>query len=312
MCKPKYPNEKSLSLCYEAILPGLGIRNYTISLIFIILQLTATYIYITPNIIDYSKKLYITLSLLYLLNFIIRFLKTSKVNNRAKEIALSIFLPGLDLLFYRSKVTGIFIMTIFLFSSYINSLLPMFLSIIYLLFYKKVSEFKNLTITLIMFFLFIDIPIAYFETIKNKDTIITTGSMEPTLKVGQRYFMRYTDNIKTGDVGIFINSNVYFTAFTKRIVAMEGDRIKLKNNTLYINDTKVDNIKYTPRGSLIDNKTIIVPKGKVYVLGDNTDNSYDSRDFGVIDKKYLSGKIIKGLGSKNIWIDKWDINSLTK
>ena len=70
------------------------------------------------------------------------------------------------------------------------------------------------------------------------------------------------------------------------------------------------NIGYnTFKGNLMEKKEIIVSKNKVYVLGDNTANSYESREFGMIDKKYLYGKIVKGLGSKNVLKDTWKKNN---
>ncbi len=50
-------------------------------------------------------------------------------------------------------------------------------------------------------------------------------------------------------------------------------------------------------------------KNKVYVLGDNTEKSYDSREFGMIDKKYIYGKVIKKTGSAGDLTDRWRVNN---
>jgi len=111
--------------------------------------------------------------------------------------------------------------------------------------------------------------------------------------------------------------------FVKRCIAVEGDTVEIINKILYVNKKKV-NEPYTyyqdnriispPPGVSYDNKTyqkrwmhaelydlygiyvrdnfgpIVVPKDYIFAMGDNRDNSMDSRFWGPLHKKYLKGK----------------------
>ena len=73
----------------------------------------------------------------------------------------------------------------------------------------------------------------------------------------------------------------------KRVIGLPGETVKYQNNQLYINGKKVKN-KYGIGKT--EDFTIKVPKGKYFVLGDNRENSMDSRYFGSFKKKDILGK----------------------
>jgi len=73
----------------------------------------------------------------------------------------------------------------------------------------------------------------------------------------------------------------------KRVIGLPGETIEYKDNKLYINDKKVkDTYGY---GTTYDIEKIKVPKDTYYVLGDNRNDSIDSRIIGVVDKKDILG-----------------------
>ena len=84
-------------------------------------------------------------------------------------------------------------------------------------------------------------------------------------------------------------------SYVKRIVAMEGDFVQINNGILYVNGEKV-NEDYLPEGTTIPSgsyyNNITVPENCVYVMGDNREESFDSRRFGCIPIERIEGKIL--------------------
>lgn len=90
-------------------------------------------------------------------------------------------------------------------------------------------------------------------------------------------------------------------SFIKRVIALPGEHVAIKNGKVYINDeelkedyleedVKTDIKAYTGKEyAFID---LIVPENTVFVLGDNRDKSTDSRAFGCIPVNKIEGKVI--------------------
>lgn len=146
-----------------------------------------------------------------------------------------------------------------------------------------------------------------------------TGSMEDTLLVGDRVlvsrFPRPT--AKLGDMVVFTYPVNRKQTFTKRIVGMPGDRIRIRNKVLYRNGVPVsepyavhklgyldsyrDNFPSEPNTPLyppaqemlshnVVNGEVVVPAGKYFVMGDNRDQSLDSRYWGFVGEGDFIGK----------------------
>lgn len=91
--------------------------------------------------------------------------------------------------------------------------------------------------------------------------------------------------------------------FIKRVLAVAGDTIQIKHGKLWVNKTLVGENYVLPENSKSDysryTKLITVPKGHVFVLGDNRDNSRDSRLFGSITVDNVIAKASSILYGKN-------------
>ena len=82
----------------------------------------------------------------------------------------------------------------------------------------------------------------------------------------------------------------------KRVIGLPGDKIEYKNNKLFINDKKIeeyflDKETNTEDFSLTTLGYEKIPKDMYLVLGDNRENSLDSREIGLIKRKDILGKI---------------------
>ena len=159
---------------------------------------------------------------------------------------------------------------------------------------------------------------------------IPTGSMNPTIKEGDRifssklsyglklpFFGKYLfiwEKPSRGDVIVFQYPGNKSREYTKRVIGLPGDIVQLKNKSLYINGEKVKkhylgknnsrmmfqenlmgikyNVQFSSKATVYDTmpKTT-VPKNCFFVLGDNRDNSSDSRDWGFVPFNNVNGQL---------------------
>ncbi len=168
--------------------------------------------------------------------------------------------------------------------------------------------------------------------------VVPTGSMEPTLKPGDRlyalkcaYDVRFPfkdwvlfriQTVKRGDIILFRAPQDPDTIYVKRAVGIPGDRISLRNGVLLVNGEEMPKVPQSERGLMYDieregDKTlfvetltglkhyvildnqfpnhrsmdeIVVPPDHFLAIGDNRDNSHDSRAWGFVPYENLKGK----------------------
>lgn len=126
-------------------------------------------------------------------------------------------------------------------------------------------------------------------------------SMEPTLHDRERVFVNII-GYKIGkpdryDIVIFNPSIEKSSYFIKRVIGLPGDIVKISGGKVYVNNEELDENylfpdSYTKAG--LDPLVVDIPEGHVFVLGDNRDNSEDSRDprLGPIPIKSIKGHAV--------------------
>lgn len=126
-------------------------------------------------------------------------------------------------------------------------------------------------------------------------TSIQGESMEPTLKTSDKLFVNrikfMVDNVKRGDIVEFHSPNNGKDDFIKRVIALEGDVVEIKDNTVYVNGSALSE-EYTSTGGYTtfrNENYWEIKKDEIFVLGDNRPNSNDSRSFGPIKKNTIVG-----------------------
>ncbi|WP_099225275.1 signal peptidase I [Listeria costaricensis] len=120
------------------------------------------------------------------------------------------------------------------------------------------------------------------------------NSMVPTLTDGDWILMyKNSDLLERGDIISFNSPDKSGETYLKRVVGLPGDTIDIIDDELYIDDKKVDLAGSVQDYSLEDTTgKRQVPKGKVFVLGDNLNHSRDSREFGFVDLSDITGKLL--------------------
>ena len=115
-------------------------------------------------------------------------------------------------------------------------------------------------------------------------------SMYPTLLDNQILILKkYDHGYDRCDIVVFKYNN---SKLVKRVIGLHGETVSYKNNTLYINDKEIDNIKldaYTYDFNLSELGFDKIPEGYYFVLGDNRTNSLDSRMIGLIPEDSILG-----------------------
>ena len=126
---------------------------------------------------------------------------------------------------------------------------------------------------------------------------IPSPSMVPTLEVDDRVLVNKLSykmhDVHRGDVVVFErlpDEHAAIKDLIKRVVAIEGDTIESRGNTLYVNDQAVPEsyTKTSDIGTAVERRTI--PPGHVFVMGDNRTNSQDSRVFGPVAEDRIVGR----------------------
>jgi signal peptidase I len=145
---------------------------------------------------------------------------------------------------------------------------------------------------------------------------IPSGSMEDTLLIGDHilvnklsYGMHFpvvdikirplglVGDPERGDIIVFPFPRDPSRDFIKRVVALPGERVEVRNHHAYIDGEplKEPYVKLDERAAMHPSRYShwgpeVVPPGKLFVMGDNRDNSADSRDWGFLDSEQVKGR----------------------
>jgi len=144
---------------------------------------------------------------------------------------------------------------------------------------------------------------------------IPSGSMKPTFQIGDHIlvskfiygvkipFIRKTlfsvKEPKRDDIVVFIYPEDRSKDFIKRVVGIGGDTIEIRNKKIFLNGLPCNDSHAVYSDDLVipgaiqprDNVgPIKVPPGTIFVMGDNRDQSYDSRFWGFVDLKDVMGQ----------------------
>ena len=146
-----------------------------------------------------------------------------------------------------------------------------------------------------------------------------------------RYFLPYTEP-KRGDIIVFRYPMDIQQNYVKRVIGVPGDHIKVVNKAVYVNDKALvepyvqhvfpgiepyrDNFPSDPVGPVYDRARlmlqnnvvdgeVVVPPGFYFAMGDNRDNSLDSRYWGFVPRENIIGKPLEIFWSYDAPTEDW-------
>jgi signal peptidase I len=156
---------------------------------------------------------------------------------------------------------------------------------------KKVATIRlwiGIAILIPLLLVFVILKSGRVETYK-----VISNSMYPTLKVGECVFVSISKNYtpQRNDIVVFQNPASKGEYLVKRAVAITDDDVAIRNGHLQVNGTMLQEGEINKQ--LIEYKDFStkVKENHIFVLGDNRNNSFDSLDFGQLERKNILGKV---------------------
>ena len=139
------------------------------------------------------------------------------------------------------------------------------------------------------------VGIMLFQTVTMQES-----AMEPTIAVGDRFFINRVvykfSSPKRGDLIVFrTNASDDAALHIRRVIGLPGETIQISGGRILIDGEAYKEDKDFPMISNpgLASSSITLESGEYFVLGDNRNNSEDSRyaDIGMVKKRYIAGKI---------------------
>ncbi|MNL91079.1 Signal peptidase I T [compost metagenome] len=124
---------------------------------------------------------------------------------------------------------------------------------------------------------------------------VPSGSMEPTIAIGDRIFINRLINkssIQRGEIIIFHPTIDPSKIFVKRLIGVGGDTVRIDNGVVYVNGIQLVE-PYVKNKDLLSMEELTVPKDEFFFLGDNRANSDDARYWEVktVKKSAIVGSL---------------------
>ena len=118
---------------------------------------------------------------------------------------------------------------------------------------------------------------------------VPSRSMEPTLYPQDRFITVKPRKIQRGNIVVFKDPAEPSSFCVKRVIALAGDKVEIKNGKLYLNN-KIQTETYVRERMVYLFPTKVVPQNHIFVLGDNRNLSDDSSLWGFLPIEYVVGK----------------------
>jgi signal peptidase I len=126
--------------------------------------------------------------------------------------------------------------------------------------------------------------------------LVSGASMEPN--IAERNYLiidevtyRFQDPMR-GDVVVFRYPGDPKTFYIKRIIGLPGDEVTVRNGRVAVNGALLDESAYLGNARTFGDTAVSLKRDEYFVLGDNRENSYDSRSWGPLGRRQIIGKAL--------------------
>lgn len=123
-------------------------------------------------------------------------------------------------------------------------------------------------------------------------------SMYPTLHNGDLMFVAKNREYEKGSI-VVLNSEELGSLIVKRVIGTAGDYVQITNDGLFVNNSHVSEV-YVYEKDWYRNSaklSVSIPDGYIFVMGDNRNGSYDSRDIGLLPVSCVYGLLVCDLSN---------------
>ncbi len=132
-------------------------------------------------------------------------------------------------------------------------------------------------------YIIILVAVILFRTFIATPVIVNGPSMQETLYTNDILILRRTDEINRYDIVVASHNG---DKLIKRVMGVPGDKIKCVSGIIYVNNEEVSNYGH---GTSFDFQQVILGDDEYFLIGDNREDSLDSRYFGPVNKSDISG-----------------------
>lgn len=172
---------------------------------------------------------------------------------------------------------------------------------------KKLLIFTWEVVKIVIISLAIVIPVRYYLI---QPFFVRGASMEPNFDNGQYLVIdeisyRFSEPAR-GEVVVFKFPNDTSQYYIKRIIGLPGEKIEVKDNQIILYNQEfpqgkvLEESSYMLKGETFGDVEIDLNGGEYFVLGDNRQASFDSRQWGALSEEYIIGRV---------WLRAWPFNA---
>lgn len=156
---------------------------------------------------------------------------------------------------------------------------------------KLLRVFRNYIVPVLIGIIVVIIARHFFQFAE-----VIGHSMDDTLYDGQRCFTARQfdrDNLDYGDIVCFNNKYTDGKSYIKRVVGKPGDGVIVVDGVLYVNNVETDyTFDYIEDGGIIQDKLYIIGDNEYFLMGDNRNQSTDSRVFGAVNASDITNLVL--------------------